>query len=203
MTISYPLSPPASPSIKRLQLYEVSAVSVSRSPFTFNTQVQAHQGQMWGAQVTLPQMSRSSAEAWHAFLLSLNGPFGTFTLYDPLARTPQGAASGAPLVNGASQTGQTLITDGWNPSVTGILKAGDYIQLGQSLYKVLKDVDSDGSGNATLDIFPRLRTPPGDNTLILTDTCKGIFRLFDSTVPIFGVDELQAYDVSFHCIEAL
>ena len=153
--------------------------------------------------MTLPAMQRASAEAWHGFLLSLNGPWGTFTLYDPLARQPQGSAAGTPLVNGGSQTGQSLITDGWVPSTTGILKAGDYIQIGQSLYKIMKDADSDGSGNATFDIFPRLRSSPVDNTPIITDTCRGIFRLTEATVPIIGVDELQAYEVSFNCVEAL
>src|SRR4051812_41289591 len=45
-----------------------------------------------------------------------------------LQRTLLGAGGGPPLVNGASQTGGSLITDGWTPSLT-VLKAGDIFTL--------------------------------------------------------------------------
>lgn len=203
MTISYPLNLPSTPSFSRLVLTARTAVSVLQSPYTFQTQVQEHQGQIWLADFVLPAMSRDRAEAWAAFLMALNGPVGTFFLGDPLATTPRGAATGTPLVNGASQTGKSIITDGWNPSVTGILLGGDFIQIGNRLHKVMQDVNSDGSGNATIDIFPRLRESPGDNQAIITQNCKGLFRILPTTNPLPSADFLQVYDFGMQAIEAI
>ena len=85
----------------------VNTVGMSMSPFTYQ-QVVAHAGQRWECDVTLPAMARADAEQWVAFLVSLRGQFGTFTLGDPVGASPRGSAGGTPLVNGASQTGGTL-----------------------------------------------------------------------------------------------
>lgn len=84
-----------------------------------------------------------------------------------------GAHGGTPLTNGAGQTGASLITDGWTASVTGLLKAGDIFTLAgiysvnpqsrQSTgelqqFVVTADVNSDGSGNATIPISPSIIT---------------------------------------------
>lgn len=203
MTISYPLAHPTTPSFTSFTLSHTSVVAKVRSPYTLTAQLQEHQGQMWIADVTLPPMARATAEAWRAWLLALNGPYGTFLLGDPLATLPRGIATGTPLVNGASQTGKTLVTDGWGASVTGILKAGDYIQLSNRLYMVTQDASSDGSGNATLDIFPRLRESPADNSAIVTVSCKGLFRLSSNTNIVAVSDVEQLYSFSFSAEEAI
>lgn len=195
---------PSTPGLKRLQLSQKSAIGLNRSAFTYQTQVQEFQGQMWLGEVTLPVMVKADAENWHSFLLSLNGPLGTFYLYDPLARTPQGAATGTPLMNGTQNPQQSyIVTDGWTPSTSQILKAGDYLQIGQRLHKVLQDVNSDGSGNVTIDIFPKLRETAADNSAIVTYNAKGLFRLTSTENIIVGVDELQIYEVAFSVIEAV
>lgn len=186
---------------KRLSIRTITNVSISRSAFTFQQQVQEFSGQIWIAEITLPIMSRVDAEAWVCFLLKLNGPLGTFMLGDPSAKTPAGSATGTPLVKGASQTGKSLITDGWTPSITNILKAGDYIQIGNRLYKNLTDATSNGSGEATLDIFPRLRESPADNASIITSNCKGEFRLLTNDNLIYSADEAKNYEVSFSAME--
>ena len=203
MTISYPLSLPTNVSFKRLTLTTDSQVAMQQSAFTGQTQVFVHQGEVWFAEVTLPDMARANAEEWIAFLLKLNGPQGTFYLGDPLGKTARGSVSGTPRVNGGSQTGRSLVTDGWSTNASGVLLAGDYIQLGQRLHKVLSDVDADGSGNATLDIWPRIRESPADNDTIITSSPKGIFRLVDKNVEIFGSDENQVYSIGFAAREAL
>lgn len=202
MAITYPLNMPST-KFRRFSLTCRSAVSVLQSPFTYQTQVQRHQGQIWLADVTLPAMERAEAEKWAGFILALNGPEGTFLLGDPLGALPKGAASGVPLINGGSQTGNSLVTDGWTPSVTGILKAGDYLQIGTYLYRVMQDVDSDSGGNATVDIYPRLRVSPANNDTILTVSCKGTFRLIASSNPMPSSDENQVYDFGFQAIEAI
>lgn len=204
MSISYPLSLPSVKSPSRVVISASSAVAISRSPFTFATQVQKFAGQLWLAEITLPPMTRSDGAAdWIAFLLKLNGQEGTFLLGDNTATTPRGTATGSPLVNGASQTGQSLITDGWTNSVTNILKAGDYISIGQRMYMVLNNVNSNGSGQATLDIWPALRESPGDNDVITTANCKCLFRLASNSVQVFDSAADFVYTVSFSAVEAV
>jgi len=83
-----------------------------------------------------------------------------------------GAGGGTPLVNGASQTGASIITDGW-PNSTAILKKGDIITFADvydvnprtyesngylKQFVVTADVSSDVSGNATIAISPAITT---------------------------------------------
>lgn len=205
MTISYPISMPST-DIAKIKLVANNIVGISVSPFTAAQQVYRYSGQYWEADITLPPMKREVAEYWISFLLKLNGAYGTFLLGDPIGATARGVATGTPLVKGASQSGNTLETDGWTTSTTGILKAGDYIQLGSGstakLHKVLDDVNSDSSGNATLTLFPDLRSSPSDNAAIVVTSPKGIFRL-SSMQTIWDVNEASVYGITFGAREAL
>lgn len=206
MAITYPLSLPSNRQIARVRLNATDVVGVSQSPFTASQQVYRYTGQFWEADITLRPMDRDDAEYWISFLLKLNGQYGTFLLGDPNGATPRGVATGTPLVNGASQTGNELITDGWTAGVTGIMKAGDYFQLGTGssarLYKVLSDVNSDGSGNATLTIYPDLRSSPSNNATITVTNAKGNFRL-NSNQTSWDITEAQFYGITFGAREAL
>jgi hypothetical protein len=190
----------------RVRLVANDVVGVSQSPFTAVQQVYRYSGQFWEADITLPPMKRADAEYWISFLLKLNGPFGTFLMGDPNGATARGVATGTPLVNGAGQTGNELVTDGWTTSTTGILKAGDYIQLGTGatsrLYKVLDDVNSDGSGNATLTVWPDLRSAPADNAAITVSNTKTTFRL-NSAQTSWDINEATIYGLTFGAREAL
>ena len=110
------------------------------------------------------------------------GPLAGFDMFQS-ANIPThtvGAYGGTPLVNGTTNTGDTLVTDGWDTSVTGLLKMGDVFQIAgvyeinpqsyQSTgrlqnFVVTDDVDSDGTGNATIPISPAIN----DGTLTTTD----------------------------------
>lgn len=202
MAITYPLTLPAATAPSRVRFTPYAMVAVGISPFTGHQQAYEHQGQLWKLDFDLPSMQRADAEEWTAFLLSLNGRKGTFQMGDPAAATPRGIATGTPLVKGASQTGQVLLTGGWTISTTNIMRKGDYIQLGNYLHKLLKDVNSDGSGNATLDIWPRLRTSPADNSAIVTSSCKGLFRLAKNEMS-WEISEGVEYGFSIEAVEAL
>ncbi len=82
-----------------------------------------------------------------------------------------GAYSGTPVVNGASQTGSSLVTNGWGANITGVLNLGDVFTLSgvfavnpknrQSTgalqnFLVTAAANTDGNGNATLSIFPAI-----------------------------------------------
>jgi len=204
--ISYPLALPTHTGFAQIELRATNAVAYGRSPFTFAGQAFAYSGQMWQADITLPPMKRADAEQWVAWLLSLRGQLGTFLMGDPNGATARGAATGTPLVNGGSQTGGSLVIDGAATSVTGWLKAGDYIQLGSNgsstLHKVLADVNSDSSGNVTLDIWPHIRTAPADNATVTVSNAKGLFRL-SSNEQAWSVNEAAIYGMTFAAMEAV
>jgi len=219
MAISYPLSMPNAPGFQKQNLSAVNVVGIAVSPFTKQQQTYEWPAEYWHLDIALPPMSRTLAEAWVTFLVSLRGYVGTFHAGDGAVKAPQGVATGTPVVNGAqSAAGVTLNTKGWTHSVTGILKAGDYIQLGtgtqQRVYKVLTDANSDSSGNATLDIFPRLREGVSDGQPITLTNCQGTFRLAFETpgsgsasgagnARTWSVDEAMVYGITFQAQEAL
>lgn len=205
MAYTYPLTFPDI-GIRSINIRAKTVVGASVSPFTGQQQVYKHQGQWWEMEVSMPPMKRDEAEQVASFLLKMNGKYGTFLLGDKANAAPRGVGTGSPLVKGGSQTGDQLLTDGWTSSTTGILKAGDWIQVGSGsstrLHKVLDDVNSDGSGNATLNIFPNIRTSPADNTVITVNSPKGIWRL-SSNETDFSIDEASVYGITFACVEAL
>lgn len=207
MSITYPLSLPSSPpGLRNLEFGMNNVVGVGQSPYSGSQQAYDWMGEWWDVKGSLPPMVRADAERWIAWMAALRGRYGTFLLGDPLGKTPRGVATGTPLVNGAGQTGRSLVTDGWTPSITGILKAGDYIQLGTGtttrLYKVMQDVNSNGSGQATLDIFPILRESPADNAAVTKSSCKGTFRLTVNRRN-WTVDVAQTYGLGFEAVEAI
>jgi hypothetical protein len=204
--ISYPLALPTHTGIRSIELRATNAVAYARSPFTFAGQAFAYSGQMWQAEVTLPPMKRADAEQWVAWLVSLRGQFGTFLLGDPIGGTARGTPTGTPLVNGADQTGGTLNIDGASNSVTGWLKAGDYIQLGTGssarLHKVLQDANSNGSGQVSLDLWPHIRVAPADNAAVTVSNAKGLFRL-SSNEQSWSINEASIYGLTFGAMEAV
>jgi len=152
-------------------------VAANQSPFTGQVQTYDWQNSWWEGQVSFRPMERYSFDMWSAFLAECRGQKNAFSLGDPKAKLPKGSAMGSPLVSGAGQTGYSLVTRGWAPSVTSILLPGDFIQIGYRLYKTLSAVNSNSSGVATLAIWPNLRDQPADGVVIKMRNCKGLFTL--------------------------
>lgn len=117
-------------------------------------------------------LSREQVETIFGFLQKQKNGFDTFTVNLPDKNTPRGVATGTPLVNGASQTGSSLITDGWTVSVTGIMKRGDILKLNghSKVYMVTDDANSNASGQATINISPALIVSPADNESVIVNS---------------------------------
>ena len=184
-------------------------VGVTESIYTATQQVYQYTGEFWEVDLSMPPMRTATARAFVAFLVSLRGQYGSFYLGDFDARTPLGTASssaGTPLVNGADQTGNTLVCDGAPNSQTGYLKAGDYIQLGsgstQRLHMVTADSNSDSSGNFTLSIEPALRESPANDLAITVSNTTGVFRL-SSNVTGWDTNAASTYGISFSAREVI
>lgn len=167
------------------------------------TQTSALPGDKWVATLTFANRSGEEARKIRAFVAALRGRSGRFYFTPFDHRTPDGVATGAPLVKGGSQSGAELVIDGCTPNVTGWLLAGDYFQVGNELKLVTEDIDTDASGNATLKFVPPLRTSPPDNDPITTSNPKCIMMLSDDQQSRHQVQPGHIYALSISCEEAL
>lgn len=204
MTITYPLSFPTNLGISSFRLGLRESIGRNESPYTFDEQIYDNMGEMWELEVQLPNMLRADAEEFNAFLLKLRGRYGTFLLGDPNGATPRGLWAGSPLVKGGSQTGYTLLVDGFTIGTT--VKAGDYFSLGTGanthLHKLVTDGTANGSGEITLEFMPYLRASPADNDAVTFTSAKGLFRLSENIHP-FQINSDNVYSMGFRAKEAL
>lgn len=96
-----------------------------------------------------------------------------------------GAQGGTPTVNGASQTGSSLVTQAWSNSITGVLKKGDVFTIGSGStgvfavnpqnyrsttqlqqFVVTADCNSSGGGAVTIPIYPPIVTSGAYQTVV-------------------------------------
>lgn len=123
----------------------------------------------------------------------------TFKMTQNIPKHTIGALGGAGALNGATLEGATqVVTDGWSNGVTGLLKKGDIVSFAgvysvnpQSYestgllaeFVVTADVNSDGSGNATIPldraIYASALTPKKNVTALPAD---------GAAVTVFGDD---------------
>jgi len=86
-------------------------------------------------------------------------------------KAAHGAGGGTPLVDGGSQAGTSLDTDGWTNDVTGVVKAGDCFTIAgvDVLFRATADANSGSTtGPATISIEPPLisGSPPVDGSAL-------------------------------------
>lgn len=138
--------------------------AISESAFTRQRQVVSLSGgtaDRWeGVIETAPLTTPAEIRTMDAFVTRV-GLFGRFTLEHPAYDGPaSGENSG--FVMGASQSGTSLICDGFTPS-TAIAEEGDYFQVRDEFKRLTADATSDGSGIVTFNFRPALRVSPADN----------------------------------------
>jgi hypothetical protein len=197
--ISLPTTPSAPATI---DFTATDIVAMSISPFTGQQQVQDWQQGMLEASVSYPPLTHVQAQTWIAFLMGLRGQANVFQIGDPLATAPQGSGAGTPAVNGDGQSGFTLVTTGWTPGASGVLLPGDWLQIGFRAYRNLLPVNADGSGNATLNIYPSLRETPADGDSLVLHNVQVLMRL-KSNARKWSETAARVYGLQFDCREAL
>lgn len=206
MAITFPITLPSVPATRNVKFDMLTTVGMSSSPYTLQQQAQEWPGEMWLVSASLPPIKdRNLAAPWQAALAMLRGRAGKFYFGDPAGKTPRGALGGTPVVDGAGQSGKTLAIRGFTPSLIGVLKAFDYLQIGsgetQRLYVNLQDVNADGTGRVTIDIFPRLREAPADGAAIVFTNARGTFRLAEN-LRGWDYDHQLTYGIDFKAFEA-
>lgn len=187
------------PLIRSVSRHLATAVGGSKSPFTGTEQVQDFKGEWWAYDIEMAIVQGRNGQIMSAFLAQLGGRRSTFLFADPSVRNT--AIFATPLVNGANQTGNALVTDGW--ATTG-LKTGDFFSLGVDaatrFYQVTADV-TPVAGAATVQFVPELRSPPVDNSP-LTVVAPMVLLRAEAPVPssISGADR---YQISIRAREAI
>ncbi|MEK7952792.1 hypothetical protein [Luteolibacter soli] len=164
---------------------------LAESPFSGQAQAQRGQLERWSFVMKVRRLNRREAQVAEGFFLMLEAPFGLFRMPDPARRKPLGKATGNPILTAAATPGdRTISVSGFTPNVPGILKAGDWVQVGDQLSKVRADVNSSATGTATISLWPKImRTVPDETPLIVRDAI-GVFR-FTSQAPEWEADAYE------------
>jgi len=157
---------PTSPAFNSLSISCVQPSFISRS-ISGRRQARQTHGQYFKMTASFPPMTRAQFAPIHAFVLKQRGQYESFQVVPPVVNAGLGSPAGTPLVNGADQTGRSVVTDGWNNAIV-IFKAGDYLKFANhdKVYTVTADVTSSGAGAATIAIEPALITSPATDSAI-------------------------------------
>ncbi len=173
---------------------------VFESPLSNSIQVSELTGARWYATFNLPPMKKDNALEYIGFLQRLQGRVHSFFGYDANHRSPSGTIAGSTLlVNGANQTGTSLVLDGGANS-TLVLKAGDFFSVNNELKMVTANATTDGSGDVTVNFVPSLRSSPSDDASITTTNPVCTMKLTgDSTT--YSINTSSIYGISFSGVE--
>jgi len=157
---------PTSPAFQSLAVSSNQSTFVSRS-ISGRRQSRQIGGQYWRMRASFPPMTRAQFAPIYAFVIAQRGRYESFSIVPAVISTGQGSPAGTPLVNGADQTGRSLVTNGWSNSIA-IFKAGDYLKIAgnDKVYMVTADVSSNGSGEASIAIEPALVASPANDAAI-------------------------------------
>jgi hypothetical protein len=125
---------------------------------------------------------------------TLNRNAGDFQFF------PWVSAARCAFVNGASQTGSSLLLKSLPTSTNGLLRAGDWIEVNSELKRLIADLDSDSSGGGTVLFEPALRASPADNTPVVFRNPMGKFLLAEESVS-YGTRPGILSDIELSLIE--
>lgn len=177
-----------------------SSVKSFKSPFSSQFQVNETSPAVWMLEFTtsLYRFDEATSIAMKSFLAKLRGGVNYFEYRDPDYVSRRGVGTGTPLVQGGSQTGSSLVTDGWTINTTNIMRDGDYFAVNGELKRMTADVNSNGSGVATLQFEPPLRVSPADNAPITVTSPKAQFTVSNANVAVISSDyrRLTSFTVS-------
>jgi hypothetical protein len=117
-------------------------------------------GSRFAIDVTMPVMTYADAQDWSG----INDQTDTVTMQIVQPGLDTGAP-GITLVNGASQSGTTLIIDGFTPYY--VLRKNQWISVSTGgrlyAYRVKTEVAADSGGAASVVLTTMLRVSPGNN----------------------------------------
>lgn len=177
-----------------------STVQAFKSPFSSQQQVNETSPAVWMLEFTtaLYRFDEANSIAMKSFMAKLRGGVNHFEYGDPDYVSRRGVGGGTPLVQGAGQTGSSIITDGWPINTTNIMRDGDYFTVNGELKRMTADVNSNASGVATLQFEPPTRVSPPDNAALNITNPKASFTVNNANVAVISSDyrRLTSFTVS-------
>lgn len=148
------------------------------------------------------RLTEADSATLQAFLVSLRGQAGRFTLYNLARPTPRGTINGSPLVKGADQLGSRLVIDNLNAGDQFL--AGDFFRVvtpsGNEL-KMVTSAVSESSNTMTVKFDPPLRQSPADNSSVMVNYPTTTMMLTEDSIRWFiQAPVLSSFTID--CIEA-
>ena len=141
--------------------------------------------------VLLPSMTESEYRSIEAELLVNQDGASLFTTTIPNGHTNfNGSWTGTPVIQ--SSSGRNVTVSGFTPSVSDVIKAGDWLQFtgtngGTKVYQSTSTVSSDAFGLATINVSTDFVTQPTSATTI-TRGASVNFRLLMTAKPsVFSI----------------
>lgn len=184
--------------IAGLQWKLVMPSQTNISGWTGQRQVLASNRGWWECVLTpAPIVGDAAVKPWRAFLAQARGMVNDFQV--KVHPRPQSALANTVLVQGAGQTGRSIVTDGW-PNSTTVLSAGDYVTINNQLLQLTANVTSNGSGVATLTFEPPIRSAPADNAPVEYRNPYALMYLTEE--PALSVSVGDVYTLTLNLREA-
>jgi len=145
-------------------------------------QTQGRVGNRWQLALTFSGLVGSDRQVLVGHAFQLRGQVNRLQVnMSTLNYVRAGAGGGTPLINGNLVAGSTSLTiDGASINISNWLVASDFISVGNELKIVTQSVSTNGSGQATIQIWPEVHKPVADNAAVDISTPKGVFFLRDS-----------------------
>ena len=168
------------------------------SPFDLSVQTVEKMGARWQCAAAWELLNDADSRKLFAFLASLRGRSGRFYFTPTFAASPLSSITGSPLVNGAGQTGASLVVDGF----TGTIKTGDFFHFDTTAGRELKIVTEDRAGPGTLRFEPAIRIPPADNAQLVFSSPSCIMMLDSDDQAGPSVTGSFPYGYSIQMVEA-
>lgn len=154
----------------------------------------------WTGTLTYPVMSLAEFRPVQAFIAQTQGSLNEFDVIIPIVSESQSvnADSLAATVDGAHSAGDTTIDIDTNVLSGNALKAGDVVRFANhtKVYMVTTDINTDGAGNAILNIQPALIEDLGDaESITTTDVPFRMILSNDLQEFNYRTDGLVAYEI--------
>lgn len=203
---------PSTQGLRGLNFSNSQANSITTS-ISGRRQVKSQGAQLFSFTAQTPPMTTAEYKEVMGFFAAQEGQFGSFQIVLPNISTPAGSVTGNVLnVNGAQTAGDKTITvDGGVINQTGYLKKGDVVrftakggtpQIGSKVYILTADADTNGSGQATLNIEPGLIEAIADDTDVETNDVQfTVYKSSPETEFQTGVSDFT--QLEFECAEAI
>jgi len=157
-------------------------VYASNSGESLSGQVIETLGTPWMCRMVYAHLDADDSDLMRSFLDRMQGLKGVTRLSDVRRPAPRGTITGAPQIDGADQTGMTLLLKNMTPGQTWAV--GDYLEHSNTLHRTTAAATVDGAGKVSLAVYPPIISPTINNAVVTLITPSTFFRLRQNFNPL-------------------